>query len=65
MGRKESNQTSKQTKLPKGFGVVKFYYTKVFKNQLFSESIIFRCKGIISSFLITYHSESILKFKII
>ena len=46
----------KQETLPKGVGVAKFDFNKTFRNQLFS-----RVRVLYHQFLITNHSESILK----
>ena len=51
--------TTKQKTLPKGVGVAKFDFTKTFINQLFS-----RVRVLYHQYLITNHSESILKSKI-
>ena len=51
---------TKQETLPKGLEVAIFYVTKTFRNQLFSSLILFDHK-----FLITKHSESNLKSKIV
>ena len=48
--------TTKQETLPKGVGVAKFDLTKTFGNQLFS-----RVRVLYHQYLITNHSESILK----
>ena len=45
--------------LPKGVGVAKFDFNKTFRNQLFS-----RVRVLYHQYLITNHSESILKSKI-
>ena len=48
----------KQETLQKGVGVAKFDFTKTFRNQLFS-----RVRVLYHQYLITNHSESILKSK--
>ena len=50
---------TKQEALPKGVGVAKYDFTKTFRNQLFS-----RVRVLYQQYLITNHSESILKSKI-
>ena len=50
---------TKQDTLPKRVGVAKFYFTKTFRNQLFS-----RVRVLYHHSSITNHSESILKSKI-
>ena len=50
---------TKQETLPKGVGVAKFDFTKMFRNQLFS-----RVRVLYHQFSVTNHSESILKSKI-
>ena len=50
---------TKQETLPKGVGVAKFDFTKTFRNQLFSRVRVFY-----HHYLITNHSEGILKSKI-
>ena len=52
--------TTKLETLPKGVGVAKFDFAKTFRNQLFS-----LVKVLYHQYLITNHSESILKSKII
>ena len=51
---------TKQETLPKGLVVAKFYLTKTFRNQLFSP-----VRVLYHQYLITNHSESILKSKIL
>ena len=53
------NKFEKQETLPKVVGVVKFDFTKTFRNQLFS-----RVRVLYHHYLVTNHSESILKSKI-
>ena len=50
---------TKQEMLPKRVGVAKFYFNKTLKNQLFSS-----VRLSYHQYLITNHSESILKSKI-
>ena len=51
--------TKKET-LPKGVGVVKFDFTKTFRNQLYS-----RVTVLYHQYVITNHSKSILKSEIL
>ena len=51
--------TTKQETLPKGVGVAKFDFTKIFRNQL-----LLRVRVLYHQYSITNHSESILKSKI-
>ena len=51
--------TTKQETLPKGVGDTKFDFTKTFRNQLFSPVRI-----LYQQYLITNHSENILKSEI-
>ena len=50
--------TTKQEVLPKGVGAAKFYFTKTFRNQLFS-----RVRVLYHQYSITNHSESIFQFQ--
>ena len=50
---------TKQETLPKGVGVATFDLTKTLRNQLFSH-----VRVLYNQYSITYHSESILKSKI-
>ena len=50
---------TQQETLPKGVGVAKFDFTKTFRNQIFSP-----VRVLYHQYLITNHSESILKSKI-
>ena len=56
---RRADPTTKQETLPKGIGVAKFDFTKTFRNQLFS-----RVRVLYHHDLITTHSDSILKSKI-
>ena len=51
---------TKQETQPKGVGVAKFDFTKVFRNQ-----IVLRVRVLYHQYSITNHRESILKIKII
>ena len=51
--------TTKQETLPKGVGVAKFDFNKIFRNQIFSRVMV-----IYHQYLITNHSKGILKSKI-